>query len=193
MHCASTWIQKETKLSFSPKPWWEILLTSSFEACRMVILQYLILQGFCKDWKAGFWSSIWAWLGASLVWSNTHKRWNLFQMTVSNSCTFEDRKRGQYTNFRCAVCVQWNYLHWSGHPRWGVGCRGGESKPCTSSITFTDLLRVGEIGEGSSTFVQSEGHLRGGGNCCFRIWYLADLFKYNKTFQKWKPFTTYQK
>lgn len=44
-----------------------------------------------------------------------------------------------------------------------MGCRGGESKPCTSSITFTDLLRVGEIGEGSSTFVQSEGHLRGWG------------------------------
>lgn len=30
-------------------------------------LTHLILQGFCKDWKAGFWSSIWAWLGASLV------------------------------------------------------------------------------------------------------------------------------
>lgn len=75
---------------------------------------------------------------------------------------WRQEKRPVYKLPVCCVCVQWNYLHWSGHPRWGVGCRGGESKPCTSSITFTDLLRVGEIGEGSSTFVQSEGHLRGG-------------------------------
>ena len=59
---------------------------------------------------------------------------------------------------------------------WGGGeGRGGESKPCTSSITFTDLLKGGGIGEGSSTFVQSEGHLRGGAIVLFRIWYLADL------------------
>lgn len=69
------------------------------------------------------------------------------------------------------------------------GGEGWESKPCTSSITFTDLLRVGEIGEGSSTFVQSEGHLMGGGVLLESGTWLT-LFKNNKIFQKWKPFAT---
>lgn len=64
--------------------------------------------------------------------------------------------------YKLPVCYVCNGTICMGLDILGVGWGWGESKPCTSSITFTDLLWVGVIREGSSTFVQLEGHLGGG-------------------------------
>lgn len=51
MHCALCCIQKGDKtILFSPKPWWEVLLTLSLKSCRIVyssVYHYYTGKKFC--------------------------------------------------------------------------------------------------------------------------------------------------
>lgn len=66
----------------------------------------------------------------------------------------QDKKRGQYTNFRCAG--HWDCMHWTENLKTALGGVGEREQALHFLHQFHRPLTVGETREGRSTFLCSQ-------------------------------------